>query len=184
MNGSSQFSSQIPQTAEDAEVAEKFKAKTLRTSRSLRTLRLSWSFVRWMKFNFVGGIGIVVQLASLAFLRSALHLDYLLATGLAVETAVIHNFLWHERFTWRDRPAAHTLQSLTRFLKFNLSNGAVSLVGNLLIMRALVGELHMNYVIANLVAVTVCSLMNFALGDRFVFDLPVNVKVRQDTLAK
>ena len=81
-------------------------------------------FLRWLKFNFVGAIGIAVQLGALAFFRSVLQLDYLLATALAVETAVIHNFLWHERFTWRDRPAADLLQSLLRLAKFNATNGA------------------------------------------------------------
>jgi putative flippase GtrA len=127
------------------------------------------SFLRWLKFNFVGGIGIGVQLAALALFRSALHLDYLLATTLAVETAVLHNFLWHERFTWADRPAAHPVQSLARLAKFNLSNGGVSIVGNLLLMRLLVGELHLNYVLANLLAIAVCSLVNFLLSDRLVF---------------
>jgi len=122
-----------------------------------------------MKFNFVGGIGIFVQLAALTLLRSAAHLDYLLATALAVETAVIHNFLWHERFTWRDRPSAHAMESLRRFIKFNATNGAVSIVGNLLIMRALVGGFQMNYVAANLVAVAVCSLANFLLSNWLVF---------------
>jgi putative flippase GtrA len=122
---------------------------------------------RWLKFNFVGGIGIFVQLAALALFRSVLHLNYLLATALAVETAVIHNFLWHERFTWKDRPSAHRLQSLTRFAKFNATNGAFSIAGNLLIMRALV---HMNYLLANLIAVTVCSLLNFLLSDWVVFE--------------
>lgn len=126
--------------------------------------------MRWVKFNLVGGVGIVVQLGALAFLRSILHLDYLLATALAVEAAVIHNFLWHGRFTWRDRPAACGLQSLARFAKFNATNGAVSVGGNLLIMRALVGEWRVNYLIANLMAVTVCSLANFLLSDRFVFE--------------
>ncbi|MGA7970309.1 MAG: GtrA family protein [Terriglobales bacterium] len=125
---------------------------------------------RWLKFNFVGGIGIFVQLAALSLFRSELHLNYLLATALAVETAVIHNFLWHERFTWKDRPSAHRLQSLARFAKFNATNGAVSIAGNLLIMRALVGQFHMNYLIANLIAVTVCSLLNFLLSDWVVFD--------------
>jgi putative flippase GtrA len=125
---------------------------------------------RWMKFNAVGGIGIVVQLAALALLRSLLKLDYLLATGLAVEIAVIHNFLWHERFTWADRPAARPVQSLVRLVKFNASNGAVSIVGNLVLMRLLVGELEFNYVVSNLVAIVVCSLANFLLSDRFVFD--------------
>ncbi len=127
------------------------------------------AFVRWLKFNFVGGIGVAVQLAALSLFRSGLHLDYLLATALAVETAVIHNFLWHQRFTWRDRPASHASQSLMRFLKFNATNGAVSIVGNLLIMRTLVGELATNYVVANLVAIAVCSLLNFVLSDRLVF---------------
>jgi putative flippase GtrA len=125
---------------------------------------------RWLKFNAVGGIGIVVQLAALAVFRSVLHLDYLLATALAVETAVIHNFLWHERFTWADRPAERFVHSLARLAKFNISNGLVSLVGNLLIMRALVGQLNMNHVVANLTAVVTCSIANFLLSDRFVFE--------------
>jgi len=127
-------------------------------------------FLRWLKFNFVGGIGIIVQLIALAVLRSLLNLNYLLATALAVEIAVIHNFLWHERFTWRDRPSAHRRQSLIRFLKFNASNGGVSIVGNLLIMRALVGQFHMQYMLANLIAIAICSLINFLLSDWLVFE--------------
>jgi putative flippase GtrA len=132
------------------------------------------TFLRWMKFNAVGGIGIVVQLGALALFRSRLKLDYLVATGLAVEIAVIHNFLWHERFTWADRPARRPVQSLVRLAKFNASNGAVSILGNLALMRLLVGELKVNYVAANLIAIVVCSLVNFLLGDRFVFGVGEN----------
>jgi len=110
-----------------------------------------------------------VQLAVLAVCRSWLKLDYLLTTGLAVEIAVIHNFFWHERFTWADRPATR-VQSLVRLGKFNASNGAVSIVGNLVLMRLLVGEAKFNYVASNLIAIVVCSLVNFLLGDRFVFE--------------
>jgi putative flippase GtrA len=126
--------------------------------------------VRWLKFNAVGGIGIAVQLMALTIFRSAFKLDYLIATALAVETTVIHNFLWHERFTWRDRPAQDAMQSWLRFAKFNASNGAVSIAGNLAIMRLLVGQFHANYFAANLTAITLCSLLNFLLGDRFVFE--------------
>ena len=126
-------------------------------------------FLRWVKFNAVGGIGVGVQLAALAVFRSWLQLDYLLATALAVEMAVIHNFLWHERCTWADRPCARPVESLVRLAKFNASNGAVSIVGNLVLMRLLVGEMKFNYFAANLVAIVICSLVNFFLGDRFVF---------------
>jgi putative flippase GtrA len=134
----------------------------------------SRTFLRWIKFNSVGGIGIVVQLAALAVLRSLLKLDYLLATGLAVEIAVIHNFLWHERFTWADRPASRVTHSLVRLAKFNATNGAVSIVGNLVLMRLLVGELKFNYVASNLIAIVLCSLVNFLLSDRFVFEREVS----------
>jgi putative flippase GtrA len=59
--------------------------------------------LRWFKFNLVGGMGIGVQLLVLLALKTGLGMTYLVATGLAVEAAVIHNFLWHERFTWADR---------------------------------------------------------------------------------
>ena len=128
------------------------------------------TLLRWVKFNAVGGLGIGVQLAALAVFRSWLKLDYLLATGLAVEVAVIHNFLWHERFTWADRPVRRPVQSLGRLAKFNASNGAVSIVGNLVLMWLLVGELKLNYVVSNLLAIIVCSLANFLASDRFVFE--------------
>jgi putative flippase GtrA len=129
---------------------------------------------RWLKFNLVGGIGIAVQLLALAIFRSLLHLDYLLATALAVETAVLHNFLWHERFTWADRPALRFTHSLVRLARFNATNGAVSILGNLLLMRWMVGELRLNYLASNLVAVSVCSLVNFLLSDRLVFERKEN----------
>ena len=62
--------------------------------------------VRWLKFNLVGGIGIGVRLAALALLVGLLKMNYLWATALAVEAAVLHNFVWHERYTWRDRTRA------------------------------------------------------------------------------
>ena len=131
----------------------------------------SWPwFVRWLKFNAVGGVGIAVQLAVLALCRSILRLDTLVAAGMAVETTVIHNFLWHGRYTWADRPAARFADSFVRFAKFNATNGAVSIVGNLAIMRLLVSEFHVNYLVANLIATAVCSVVNFALSDNVVFE--------------
>jgi len=122
--------------------------------------------VRWLKFNAVGGVGIGVQLAVLAGLKSGLKLDYLLATALAVEAAVIHNFLWHERFTWADRVGK---SNWSRFVKFNLTTGLFSIVGNLLLMKALVGWAGMNYMAANMATIALCSLVNFVVSDRVVF---------------
>ncbi len=127
------------------------------------------TFVRWLKFNAVGGLGIVVQLASLSLLISVAGVDYLLATALAVESAVLHNFMWHERYTWADRRSVSIADTALRLLRFNLSNGLISIVGNLLLMRLFAGHVHVPYLIANVLTIASCALLNFVAADRLVF---------------
>ena len=124
---------------------------------------------RWLVFNFVGIMGIAVQMAILLTLTWGANLDYLLATALAVEVAVLHNFLWHERWTWSDRIAAHNCGFFPRLLRFHLTNGALSIAGNLILMRLLVGRLGLNYLHANAISIALCSILNFMAGDRIVF---------------
>jgi len=126
--------------------------------------------LRWLKFNAVGGLGIGVQLAALLVLKSGFHLGYMLATALAVEAAVIHNFLWHERYTWADRVRPSWRASMPRLLRFNLTTGAVSIAGNLMLMKLLVSRCDMNYLLANGIAIAICSLVNFIVSDEWVFE--------------
>jgi putative flippase GtrA len=120
-----------------------------------------------LRFNGVGVIGFALQLATLALLlRGGVH--YLAATTLAVELTVLHNFAWHERWTWGDRPAAAG-ERARRLWRFHATNGVVSLTGNVLLMRLLVGALDLPPVPANLAAVLACALVNFGSSDRFVF---------------
>ena len=125
--------------------------------------------VRWIKFNAVGGLGIVVQMGAFALLFSALHLNYLAATALAVETAVLHNFVWHERYTWKHLAKGATRDVALRLLRFHAGNGAISILGNLALMRLLVGGLHMRHYLASVLAIGLCSLLNFAASEWFVF---------------
>jgi putative flippase GtrA len=167
--------------------------------------RRALTLIHLGKFNLVGAIGIFVQFAALFFLKSVAHFNYLAATALAVEIAVVHNFVWHERYTWADRVSSPsggkapdhlcarfaalkrcTTQNLPavldplatqspcwlrcgRFLRFNLTTGAVSILGNLGMMRWMVGLGHMNYLVANGIAIAVCSLVNFVVSDGWVF---------------
>src|SRR5215813_12221737 len=120
---------------------------------------------RFTKFTVVGAIGIIVQTLTLALLLRVAGQHYLVATALEVETAVFHNFLWHRRWTWADRPRSGTVLTL---LRFNVTNGAMSLFGNVVAMFLLVGVLNLNPQIANLVAIGMCALVNYALADRLV----------------
>ena len=115
---------------------------------------------RWARFNAVGIAGAVVQLSAIWLLTHA-SVHYLLATALGVEAAILHNFYWHTRWTWKDREP--------RLWRFHLANGAVSLLSNLVLMRIFTGWLDVPPVPANLGAITLTSLVNFVLGDRWVF---------------
>jgi putative flippase GtrA len=125
-----------------------------------------------VRFYAVGAAGIIVQLAALTFLTSRLHLNYLPATALAVEAAILHNFFWHERWTWAERTRSLPAGGLRRLVRFHLTTGAVSILGNLALMQALVGRMHVPYLAANATAIALCSLLNYLAADRLVFRSP------------
>ena len=113
-------------------------------------------------------MGVAVQLVTLVSLTEALGLNYLVATMLAVETAILHNFVWHEHWTWRDRDPG-TQGRWTRLAWFNLVTGALSISSNLVLTALYVNALGIHYAIANLMAIATCSLLTFVANDRFVF---------------
>ena len=123
---------------------------------------------RWLRFNAVGAIGIAVQTAALALFKGVLGIPLLAATALAVETAVLHNFVWHEHWTWKDRTASHR-GALGRLVRFNLSNGLISIAVNLISMRVLVGRYHLPYMAANFIGIAAGALANYLASDRLVF---------------
>jgi putative flippase GtrA len=128
------------------------------------------TLVRWCKFNLVGGMGIVVQFAALFVMKSLMGFDYMFATAIAVEAAVVHNFVWHEQFTWADRIHRSWRASVRRLLRFNVTTGAVSILGNVSLMKVLVGQGHVNYLLANGIAIALCSIANFLVSDEWVFE--------------
>jgi putative flippase GtrA len=125
------------------------------------------TFIRWGKFNLVGAIGLVVQLAALALFNRWSRGHYLYASAAAVELTLMHNFVWHVHYTWRDRRERSEI--LSRLLRFHLSNGMVSMLGNLALMHLLVYDAHFPLLASNLVAVLCCSIVNFCLGIEWVF---------------
>lgn len=124
---------------------------------------------RWMTFNGVGLLGFGVQLGVLAALLEVPGWHPLAATAAGVEAAILHNFAWHQRVTWRDRRARGLQGSMERLWRFHLLNGFVSLAGNLAIVAALTGAGRVHPVAANVAAVLACSIVNFFGSDRLVF---------------
>lgn len=57
---------------------------------------------RRLVFMAVGAMGLGVQLLVLRLLATGTTLALQTSMVLAVETALLHNFVWHERWTWAD----------------------------------------------------------------------------------
>lgn len=124
------------------------------------------TFLRWCKFNLVGAIGMALQLAALALSNRLTGGHYLIATAAAIELTLLHNFVWHLHYTWRDRRDGF---ALARCLRFHLSNGLVSILGNLALMPILVHNAHLPLLLANSIAILFCSIVNFCLGNNWAF---------------
>lgn len=125
---------------------------------------------RWGKFNLVGAVGAAVQLAALAFFNRLAPGHYLAATAAALEITLLHNFLWHLNYTWRDRRSRPAL--LAQLMRFHVSNGLLSFAGNLALMHVLVGQAHLPLLAANGIAILACSIANFFVGHNWAFAVP------------
>ena len=124
------------------------------------------TLIHFLRFNLVGLLGIIVQLATLALLNRAIPAHYLLTSTLAVELTLLHNFVWHIHYTW---PDTSTRNALPQLLRFHLSNGLISLLGNLILMRLFVHSTHMPVILANVLTIACCGLANFLLAHLWVF---------------
>jgi putative flippase GtrA len=118
-------------------------------------------------------MGMAVQLGALRIFIRWMPGHYLYASAAAVELALLHNFLWHWHYTWRVRRERITAPgiclALRPFLRFHLSNGLVSLLGNVAVMWLLVQEAHWPALASNAAAIIGCSVANFCLSDNWAF---------------
>jgi archaetidylinositol phosphate synthase len=121
---------------------------------------------RWWRFNLVGVGGFALQLGMLWILARVFGIHYLIATALAVEIAVLHNFAWHEAWTWQDLEPADRWR---RLLRFNLANGFVSIASNVLLTQLLMRWMGLPLLAANATAVFMMAQLNFALAESWVF---------------
>jgi putative flippase GtrA len=118
-----------------------------------RLQKLSSLFAR---FGAVGALGVLVNNAVLVAAHGLAGLPLLIASVLAVEIAILHNFFWHERWTF-----GGSRFSLLRLGKFNLTS-----LGGLIIATAvlyvLVTYFDIHYLLANIAGIGAATAWNFA----------------------
>lgn len=126
--------------------------------------------VRFGRFNLIGALGAGLQIFLFYLLLKYFRAPEAVATPIAVEIVVLHNFFWHERFTWRDRRPRGLRQRVVRLWRFQVSNGLISLVGNTGLTYCLVQQLKSPALPAVVTAIAICAPVNFLLADRWVYE--------------
>jgi len=124
---------------------------------------------RFAKFNAIGLLGAGFQVLLTEVLVRCFHIGEAAAPA-AVEAALLHNFFWHERFTWSDRGCGSVRRSVIRLLRFHAGNGLVSIAGNTLLMYVLREKLQLPALPSAVVAIALCAPANFLLAEQWVYN--------------
>jgi putative flippase GtrA len=122
--------------------------------------------MRWLKFNTVGMGGAAVQLCALWLFQHLTSIPYIPAVALAVEIAILHNFVWHEAWTWRGMPPK---DRWWRLLRFHAGNGFVSILSNIVLTAFYKEIVGLPLLAANLSAIVTAALLNFWVAQAWVF---------------
>ncbi|MFE5188534.1 GtrA family protein [Streptomyces sp. NPDC056628] len=117
---------------------------------------------RVLRFAVVGGAGTVVNTAALYVLHRLLSVPLVVASAVAVELAVAHNYVLNDRWTFAVRAP-----SLRRFGKFNMSMLA-GLAANVLVVWTLV-HVGVHLLVANLLAIAAAFSVNYASSVQWVW---------------
>lgn len=139
-----------------------------------RMKRLAWRFAR---FGVVGGSGIVVNQVMLfvgmrvlftSVSDESARLDY--ALPLAIAVATTYNFFWNRLWTWHERRARDTRGVAIQYGKYVLATLLGSVLQFYLTKYLLTTPLFLgNVQMANLIAIGLVSVVNFAINDRLTF---------------
>jgi putative flippase GtrA len=115
-----------------------------------------------LRFAVVGGGGVLVNTVALYALYHWAGLPLLVASSIAVELAVVHNYLLNDRWTF-----AAPAPSARRFVKFN-----VSILGGLAVDVLIVWSLvraGMHLLLANCFGIGAAFAVNFATSTGWVW---------------
>lgn len=128
---------------------------------------------RYIKFGLVGASGTVVNLLVLylaqEFLLAAIEpaAQRLYASlACAIGLATVNNFYWNRRWTWQDRQSQWRGSVAGQFMRYALASWLGTSVQYILTLWL---AQHMHYLVGNVLAIVVASVVNYAANDWWTF---------------
>lgn len=135
-----------------------------------RVEALKADFLRLIKFSIVGVIGAGINTGFLWILTDLAGLFYLFSSVVAIEIAIIMQFLMNDRWTFKDRKTTNVGQFIKRIFKSNIwRSGGLAI--NITILYVLTEYVGVYYLISNIFGIICAFLLNYILESRLTWGI-------------
>ena len=101
-------------------------------------------------------------------LVDGMHVQYVLAAGLATQGSTTFNFLGAESWVFRARRVGGLRRTVVRFVAYDALNSA-TLIVRLPLLYVLVSGLHIHYLVANLASLCALTLLRYLVADWLIW---------------
>jgi dolichol-phosphate mannosyltransferase len=127
-----------------------------------------WEIRRLVKFGLVGSWGFVVNMSILWFLTEMAGLYYLFSSLVAIEIALINNYVLNDLWTWHDRGKAGRREYFKRMLQYHITASAAMLT-NISLLWMLTEVAGIYYLASNVFGILCGAALNYFVNDRWTF---------------
>ena len=117
-------------------------------------------YITILKFCIVGFSGIVINNSLLYILTEFGKLFYLISASIAIETSVVSNFIFHDRWTFKNDK---NIPIHKRFLSYQVIS-LIGIGGHLTLLYVLVDLCHIFYIYANILVIFPMVTWNFLMN--------------------
>lgn len=141
-------------------------------ARSGRSQALFDRAQRFVRFGAVGASGVVVNQSLLVALHGVLGWPLLGASLVAIESAILSNFVLSAIWIWRYDFGGSFRRIVEKFVQYQAATLFSSLCVNAAVLTGLVHWFEVDYRIANLGGIATGMGLNFLAGELWVFRPP------------
>jgi dolichol-phosphate mannosyltransferase len=129
---------------------------------------LKSDFLRLIKFSIVGGIGAGINTWFLWLFTDVAGLYYLYSAVIAIEIAIILQFLMNDRWTFKEQKTTHVEQFMKRIIKSNIWRSG-GLAVNIGVLYYLTEHAGVYYLLSNIVGIVCAFLLNYLFESRLTW---------------
>jgi dolichol-phosphate mannosyltransferase len=133
-----------------------------------RVVALKTDFLRLTKFSVVGVIGAVINTWFLWLFTDVAGLYYLYSALIAIEIAIILQFLMNDRWTFKEQKTTHVEQFVKRIIKSNIWRSG-GLAVNIGVLYFLTEYMDIYYLLSNIVGIICAFLLNYLFESRLTW---------------